>query len=256
MIKSVRNISLVVVMIFFLLQKGAAQRFNFAFEQFTTDNGLSHESVSSITKDQDGFLWIATANGLNRFDGISFKVFLNNPDQAHSIPANNIAGATLDKKGYLWASTNNGLCRIDTRTSKIDRIDLKDSADNVSRYEVMYGEFDSKGIGWFMVNNYLYAVNQETFKWKRYSLPATRFHANSSQIDSKDRVWLSLGRAKYLFDPVTEKFRYLMGFDWSHRNSDILCGTVKEDANGQVWMSTWGHGFYIWNETSQTFDKK
>ena len=255
MIKFIRNISLVVVMIFFLLQKGTAQRFNFALEQFTTDNGLSHESVISITKDKDGFLWIGTANGLNRFDGISFKVFLNHPDQSHTIPGNYIAGTALDKKGYLWVATNNGLCRIDTRTLKIDRIDLKDTSDDFSRYEVMYGEFDSKGIGWFMANNYLYAVNQETFKWKRYSLPAARFHANSSQIDSKDRVWLSLGRAKYLFDPATEKFRYLLGFDWSHRNSDILCGSIKEDANGQVWMSTWGHGFYVWNENKQDFDR-
>jgi signal transduction histidine kinase/ligand-binding sensor domain-containing protein len=255
MIKYSRNISFILLSLF-LFQQGQAQRFNFALEQFTSDNGLSHESVLSITKDKDGFLWIGTANGLNRFDGISFKVFLNNPDQPKTIPGNYIAGTTLDKKGYLWAATNSGLCRIDTRTLKIDRIDLKDSADNFPRYEVMYGEFDSKGTGWFMVNNYLYAVNQETLKWKRYSLPATRFHANLAQIDSKDRVWLSLGRAKYLFDPATEKFKYLMGFDWSHRNSDILCGSVKEDASGKIWMSTWAHGFYVWNEIKHDFDKK
>ncbi len=255
MIKYSRNIFLLLLS-FLLFQKGQAQRFNFALEQFTTDNGLSHESVLSITKDKDGFLWIGTANGLNRFDGITFKVFLNNPDQPNTIPGNYIAGTTLDKKGYLWVATSNGLCRIDTRTLKIDRIDLKDTTDNFPRYEVMYGEFDSKGIGWFMVNNYLYAVNQETFKWKRYLLPATRFHANLAQVDSKDRVWLCLGRAKYLFDPATEKFRYLMGFDWSHRNSDILCGSVKEDGRGKVWMSTWAHGFYVWNESKQEFDKQ
>ena len=120
----------------------------------------------------------------------------------------------------------------------------------------MSGEFDKDGIGWFIVNDYLYAVNQETFKWKRYPLPAARFHGNSSQVDSKNRVWLSIGRAKYLFDPSTEKFRYLMGFDWSHRNSDILCGSVKEDASGQLWMATWSHGFYVWNESKQEFEKK
>ena len=254
MIKYSRNIFFMLLS-FFLFKKGEAQRYNFALEHFTTDNGLSHESVLSITKDKDGFLWIGTANGLNRFDGISFKVFLNNPDQPYTIPGNYIAGTTLDKKGYLWAATNNGLCRIDTRTLKIDRIDLKDTTDNFPRYEVMYGEFDSKGIGWFIVNSYLYAVNQETFTWKRYPLPATRFHANLAQVDSKDRIWLIIGRAKYLFDPATEKFRYLMGFDWSHRNSDILCGSVKEDAVGRIWMSTWAHGFYVWNESKQEFDK-
>jgi ligand-binding sensor domain-containing protein/two-component sensor histidine kinase len=256
MIRSVRNIFLFIIFFFSLYQKANAQRFNYSFEQFTTDNGLSHESVINITKDPDGFLWIGTGNGLNRFDGISFKIFRNDPNNEHSISGNYIAGTTLDKKGYLWVATNYGLCKLNTRTLKIDRIDLKDSSDNYSRYDVMSGEFDKDGIGWFIVNDYLYAVNQETFKWKRYPLPATRFHGNSSQVDSKNRVWLSIGRAKYLFDPKTEKFRYLIGFDWSHRNSDILCGSIKEDASGQLWMATWAHGFYVWNESKQDLEKK
>ena len=147
-----------------LYQKANGQRFNFSFEQFTTDNGLSHESVISLTKDQDGFLWIGTANGLNRFDGISFKIFRNDPNSDQTIPGNYIAGTTLDKKGHLWVATNAGLCRLNTRTLKIDRVDLKDSSDKYPRYDVMSGEFDKDGIGWFIVNDYLYAVNQETFK--------------------------------------------------------------------------------------------
>jgi len=256
MIRSVRNIFLFIIISFSLYQKANAQRFNFSFEQFTTDNGLSHESVINITKDLDGFLWIGTGDGLNRFDGVSFKIFRHDPNREQTIPGNYIAGTTLDKKGYLWIATNYGLCRLNTRTLKIDRVDLKDSSDKYPRYDVMAGEFDKGGTGWFIANDYLYAVNQETFKWKRYPLPAARFHANSSQVDSKNRVWLSIGRAKYLFDPKTEKFRYLIGFDWSHRNSDVLCGSVKEDAKGQLWMSTWSHGFYIWNENKQDFEKK
>ncbi|HJS56350.1 MAG TPA: two-component regulator propeller domain-containing protein, partial [Chitinophagaceae bacterium] len=253
--KLINYISVIAIFSACFSQKATAQRFNFSFEQFTTENGLSHESIVSITKDKDGFIWIGTASGLNRFDGISFKVFLNHPDQQQTIPGNYIAGTTLDNKGYLWVATNNGLCRMDTRTLKIDRIDLKGPGDNFTRYDVMFGEFDSRGTGWFIANTYLYAVNQETLKWKRYALPAARFHGNSAQIDSKDRIWLSIGRAKYLFDPKTETFRYLMGFDWSHRDSDILCGWVKEDASGKLWMSTWAHGFYVWDEDKQDFEK-
>jgi len=256
MIRSVRNIFLFIIISFSLYQKANAQRFNFSFEQFTTDNGLSHESVINLTKDRDGFLWIGTANGLNRFDGISFKIFRNDPNNEQTISGNYIAGTTLDKKGYLWIATNYGLCRLNTHTLKVDRIDLKDSADTYPRYDVMSGEFDKDGVGWFIANDYLYAVDQETFKWKRYPLPAARFHGNSSQVDSKNRVWLSIGRAKYLFDSKTEKFRYLIGFDWSHRNSDILCGSIKENASGQLWMATWAHGFYVWNESKQELEKK
>jgi len=186
MIKIIRNTFLFVTMCLILFQKGQAQRFNFSFEQFTADDGLSHESVVSITKDKDGFIWIGTANGLNRFDGLSFKVFLNDPDDVQSVPGNYIAGTTLDKKGFLWIATNNGICRMDTRTLKIDRVDLKAPGDNFPRQDAMYGEFDANGTGWYIVNDFLYGIDQETLKWKRYPLPATRFHANSSQIDTKN----------------------------------------------------------------------
>lgn len=252
--RSTGYILLMIIFSFCIGQKVSAQRFNFSFEQFTADNGLSHESVISITKDKDGFMWIGTANGLNRFDGVSFKVFLNNPNNDQSIPGNYIAGTTLDKKGYLWVSTNNGLCRIDTRTLKFDRINLRAQGDNYAREEVMYGEFDSKGQGWFLVNQFFYVIDQETFKWKRYPVPANRFHANFTQIDSKDRIWLSLGRAKYTFDRTTEKFTYLMGYDWEHKNTDTLCGSIKEDAKGKLWMNTWNNGFFIWNESKQKFE--
>src|SRR5436190_20020830 len=99
MIRSVRNIFLFIIISFLLYQKANAQRFNFSFEQFTTDNGLSHESVICLTKDQDGSLWMGTANGLKRFDGISFKIVCNNPNSEQSICGPYVTGTTLDKKG-------------------------------------------------------------------------------------------------------------------------------------------------------------
>jgi signal transduction histidine kinase/ligand-binding sensor domain-containing protein len=64
---------------------------------------------------------------------------------------------------------------------------------------------------------------------------------------------MNIGRAKYSFDPSTEKFRYLLGYDWNHKNTDTLCGSVKEDANGKLWMNSWSDGFFIWDETKQQF---
>jgi ligand-binding sensor domain-containing protein len=66
---------------------------------------------------------------------------------------------------------------------------------------------------------------------------------------------MNIGRAKYSFDPTTEKFKYLLGYDNDHRNTDTLCGSVKEDANGKLWMNSWSDGFFIWNEKNQMFEK-
>jgi signal transduction histidine kinase/ligand-binding sensor domain-containing protein len=234
----------------------SAQPFNYSFEHFTTENGLSHESITCITKDRDGFLWIGTANGLNRFDGIAFNTFFNNKRDTSSLPGNYIAGTTLDKNGFLWVSTNYGICRMNTRTLEIKRINLAMPGDSLPRYEVMYGEFDRQGIGWFIVSGYLYAINHDNFQWQRFRLPTANFHGNAVQVDSKNRIWLSLGRAKYLFNPQTKKFRYLMGYDYDHTDSKVLCGWLQEDETGTLWMATWGHGFFTWNEMKQEFESR
>ncbi|MDG2392316.1 MAG: two-component regulator propeller domain-containing protein, partial [Thalassotalea sp.] len=47
------------------------------FQQFSTEQGLSQSSVYSIAQDKEGFLWIATQDGLNRYDGYEFKYYRN-----------------------------------------------------------------------------------------------------------------------------------------------------------------------------------
>ncbi|HYC29475.1 MAG TPA: two-component regulator propeller domain-containing protein, partial [Chitinophagaceae bacterium] len=54
-----------------------AQSFDYGFKHLTTDNGLSHDYIHSITRDEQGFLWIGTMNGLNRYDGIQFRNFIS-----------------------------------------------------------------------------------------------------------------------------------------------------------------------------------
>lgn len=238
----------------FLPVSSFLQPYHYSFEQFNTDHGLSHESITSLTKDREGFLWIGTANGLNRFDGVNFLIFRNDPANAQSLPGNYIAGTTLDNKGNLWVATNQGLCRINTKTLKTDIIRLDSAGDNIPRYEVMYGEFDKKGTGWFIVSGYLYAVNQETLQWERYRLPTANYHGNMVQHDSRDRIWLTIGRAKYLFDPATKKFRYLLGYDNDHTDSKILCGWIQEH-DGKIWLATWSQGFMIWNEEKEVFEQ-
>lgn len=56
-----------------------SQHRSLRFETITIDDGLSNNSINCIVQTQDGFLWIATKDGLNRHDGQNFKIFKNNP---------------------------------------------------------------------------------------------------------------------------------------------------------------------------------
>src|SRR5262245_8520610 len=67
-----------------------AQPGTYNFMHLDVNNGLSHNEVLSLLKDQQGFLWIGTASGLNRFDGYTFKTFQQNQRDTTSLSGNSI----------------------------------------------------------------------------------------------------------------------------------------------------------------------
>ena len=94
-----------------------------AYESISTAQGLSQGMVFDLLQDADGFIWVATKNGLNRYDGYSFKIFTNDPYNAHSLSSNTILKLFEDSKGRIWAGTENaGLNIYDKQSGKFYRI--------------------------------------------------------------------------------------------------------------------------------------
>jgi ligand-binding sensor domain-containing protein len=82
----------------------------FSRQNWLTENGLPQNTVHSITQTQNGYLWIATEEGLARFDGVKFTVFdkQNTPE----LKSNDIRALLADRRGALWAGTAAGLLRF------------------------------------------------------------------------------------------------------------------------------------------------
>src|SRR5512133_2452295 len=102
--------------------------FNFApgsivrFEHLSIEDGLSQNAGLDIFQDSRGYLWIGTQDGLNRYDGYSFKIYKHDPDDPTSISHNSILKITEDQKGDLWIGTwGGGLNRYDPVTEQFIR---------------------------------------------------------------------------------------------------------------------------------------
>lgn len=72
------------------------------------ENGLSNNAVTSIFQDSRGFMWFGTFDGLNRYDGYSFKVFRNRLDDSTSLIYNWITAVNEDQKGNILVGTGQG----------------------------------------------------------------------------------------------------------------------------------------------------
>ncbi len=94
-----------------------------AYETISTAQGLSQGMVFDLLQDAEGFIWAATKNGLNRYDGYGFKVFSNDPYNLHSLSSNTIVELFEDSKGRIWAGTEDaGLNIYNKKTGKFYRI--------------------------------------------------------------------------------------------------------------------------------------
>ena len=78
------------------------------FDHLSVEDGLSNNIVYEIIQDKNGFLLIATDDGLNRFDGYEFKIFRNDPENKNSLSDNSIWAIEEDHSGNIWIGTKNG----------------------------------------------------------------------------------------------------------------------------------------------------
>ncbi|MGJ8691872.1 MAG: EAL domain-containing protein [Thalassotalea sp.] len=124
LLQKIKNVSLVslIGLTFIVSQQTLASTFqqSLKFDHFTVANGLSQNSTYSITQDQENFIWIATQDGLNRFDGENFIQYRKNNSDANSIADNFIRKVFVDKQNTLWVGTDNGLSRYNRLSDNFD----------------------------------------------------------------------------------------------------------------------------------------
>lgn len=94
------------------------------FRFLTPADGLPSSQVFSLARDQAGYVWIGTQDGLARYDGVEFRVWRRRADDPGSLPGNNVQVVHLDARGRLWLSIDNaGLSRYDPSTGRFARYD-------------------------------------------------------------------------------------------------------------------------------------
>ncbi len=92
------------------------------FERFSIEDGLSQNAGLALLQDRQGFLWVGTQDGLNRYDGYGFTVYKNNPQNTDSLSSSSVIALFQDQAGILWVGTwGGGLNRFDPLSGHFTR---------------------------------------------------------------------------------------------------------------------------------------
>ncbi|WP_374164852.1 two-component regulator propeller domain-containing protein [Arcticibacter sp. MXS-1] len=103
------TILLIYLLVSFSLKSALGQPHYFI--NYSIDDGLSSNTVSCSLQDKKGFMWFGTVDGVNRFDGYTFKVYRQQEYGPDGTSSNNIISLCEDREGTLWVGSENGLYR-------------------------------------------------------------------------------------------------------------------------------------------------
>lgn len=133
----------------------SAQTSELYFENYTSYDGLSQNSVFSIAQDANGFMWFATQDGLNRYDGKEFKVYLPQNEMGRKLPSNHISSLFFDTdENLLWVGTVRGVSLYQPEKDSLSRvIDLFPFAGELERLPVTEIKSFREGEYWIISQN-------------------------------------------------------------------------------------------------------
>ncbi|SHG63290.1 Signal transduction histidine kinase [Flavobacterium fluvii] len=115
--KKLLLIKFLIALLFFASTNELTAQIKCKIENYSTEDGLSHDAIAYIIKDKEGFMWFATWDGINRFDGKNFITYKANAGDNSSLSNNRIALIKEDASGYIWLRAYDGqIYRFDKST--------------------------------------------------------------------------------------------------------------------------------------------
>lgn len=153
---------------------------NYYFRHFKVEDGLSHNTVMSSLQDSKGFMWFGTKNGLNRFDGYTFKLFQKDPDDPRSLWGSYVQ--CLHEYGGIWVGTDNGLFRYDEEQEDFELIKTTEGKAIVDIHN------DGTGNLWFIAANTLYRLHLKSKEISAFPTPPQFEYIDIEQMPNQQML--------------------------------------------------------------------
>lgn len=205
--------------------------------RYNLSDGLSDLEVTDI-KENKNYLWIATSDGLNRFDGKNFKIYKRNINQKNSISGNNIESLFFDSRGLLWIGLKSGgLDVYDPRKDEFKNI--KSVIDIPAPVRIISIFEDSEK------NIWLGSWEQGIYQLKPVGGDSVRFTAKNhfpgyiiSSFIEKPKGFVRVGSYKgfFVFDLLQKQWTI------SNNQNHAISQLLSAEEENAIWCSTWDSG--------------
>lgn len=220
---------------------------------YTRKDGLSNNTVTAIVKDNRGFLWIGTSEGLNRFDGTHFSTYFSDPHNSTTLSGNNIYDILQYQPGKLLIATDNGLSLLNTLTNHFENETITVPALKTGSGIYVRSLFqDAEGLVYVNHSGEIDVFSRELkflyrltdTQWGR-SLKGVIIYYEHWMQDSKGRIWLPTDNYGIcIIDVQAQQVQYCYNNPLHYPFFRV--GPVRsfyyDETNEQLFFSMWGSG--------------
>jgi len=225
------------------------------FDRLNVEDGLSYPGINDMTQDEQGFIWIATSRGLNRYDGYNFRVYQHDRSDPTSISANHTEVVLQDNQNpdIFWVAADEGLNKFDRRSETFTWYlhDPDPSANSLGAnniYELLQTPDGNLWIGFQRAGLDRFDPDTETFTHYRNDPDDPDSLAGDSinrlYLAREGQFWVATrSNGLDLFDPQSETFTHYRNYpDNANSLSSDEVETIMQDAAGVYWIGTESDG--------------
>ena len=218
-----------------ILPANAQHMFSRKFPFF---NQLSSNEIYHIHQDREGYLWMATTNGLARYDKYRLLNFRSDYKNQNLLAGNAIVKLD-DSNSYVWIATNGGLSLYDKRTCRI----FPFPDERLLNRSVEYVAVDKTETAWVGVDRWIYRCDSTAHIIKEYELAVDPGKAHNIistiYVDKENTVWVMSREGIFRYDPTTDTFLHYPPF--GIKKTAYL---MYQDNSSNYWLGTWGEGLW------------
>lgn len=244
------------IMLFFLcvMNNTAAYEHTIRTDTLELRHGLSQNTITTIIQDPKGFMWFGTQDGLNRYDGYTFKVYKPDQNIPGTISNNSIWALFIDRQQSLWVGTYIGLNKYDSKAEQfIAYLHDPQNPKSLSNNNVKSILEDSKGNFW--IGTYGGGLNKfdpqaDTFIYYVHN-PDIPNSISSNIItvlyeDNEGVLWIGTHQGVNRFNPETQQFLHISNS--SSNMGNVTVTALHEDQDGLLWIGTDGDGLFSYDK--------
>ena len=216
------------------------------FKHYEVEHGLSNNTVLCSTQDKKGFMWFGTIDGLNRFDGYSFKTFRNDPSNPKSLGNNSVFSLYAGKDDKIWVGTNKGLFKYDPIEQSFELIGATVNKRVRSLCE------DAKGNVWFTLNSTLSSYDKKLNILR--SFDADQGESNSVCIDQTGTLWVATSNGLIKkYNPTDHTFTSFDLFKQSKKPSSKFIEKIFDTKKGLLLVGTQNEGIKLFDTATGSY---